>query len=256
MRRSRAGRRLAGDPLAWTALLFVLSLFALPLLRPVFAWAFPTIQPPVYMRASFFSLWLSHATLVAASSAVSLATAVGLGVFVTRPSGRAFRTMLDALATIGQSFPPVAVLALAVPAVGYGPVPTLVALTLYGLLPILENTIAGLEGVPPAVREAAQGTGLSPWQVLRDVELPLAAPVILAGIRTSVIVNIGTAAIGSAVGAVTLGTPIIDGLATRKLPYVIQGAVVVGLFAIVTDLVFERIDRRLRRHAPPHDLCA
>jgi osmoprotectant transport system permease protein len=164
--------------------------------------------------------------------------------------------MLDALATIGQSFPPVAVLALAVPAVGYGPVPTLVALTLYGLLPILENTIAGLEGVPPAVREAAQGTGLSPWQVLRDVELPLAAPVILAGIRTSVIVNIGTAAIGSAVGAVTLGTPIIDGLATRKLPYVIQGAVVVGLFAIVTDLVFERIDRRLRRHAPPHDLCA
>jgi osmoprotectant transport system permease protein len=256
MRMHGAGRRLAADPLAWTALLFALSLFALPTLRPIFAWAFPTADPPVYVRTSFFALWLSHAEFVATSSAVSLATAVGLGIFVTRPSGRSFRTMLDALATIGQSFPPAAVLALAVPAVGYGPLPTLVALTLYGLLPILENTIAGLEGVPPAVREAAQGIGLSPWQVLRDVELPLATPVILAGIRTSVVVNIGTAAIGSTVGAVTLGTPIIDGLATQKLPYVIQGAIVVGLFAILTDLVFERIGRRLRRHAPPHDLYA
>jgi osmoprotectant transport system permease protein len=256
MRRRGAGRRLVGDPLAWIALLFALSLFALPALRPIFAWAFPAAQPPVYTRTSFFALWLSHAGLVAASSAVSLAAAMGLGVFVTRPSGRAFRTMVDSLATIGQSFPPAAVLALAVPAVGYGPLPTLVALMLYGLLPMLENTIAGLDGVPAAVREAAQGMGLSRWQVLRDVELPLAAPVILAGIRTSVIVNIGTAAIGSTVGAVTLGTPIIDGLATQKLPYVIQGAIVVGLFAVVTDLVFERIDRRLRRHAPPHDLCA
>ena len=129
---------------------------------------------------------------------------------------------------------------------GFGSLPTLIALILYGLLPIIENAIAGLEGVPRPVREAAEGMGLSPLQVLRDIELPLAAPIIVAGIRTSVIINIGTATIGSTVGAVTLGTPIINGLVTGKLPYVLQGAAVVGLFAILTDMVFERLDRHLR----------
>jgi osmoprotectant transport system permease protein len=248
--------RILRDPLPWLALLFALSLAFMPALRPVFAWAFPTTEPPVYERASFLSLWLSHAGIVAVSSGVSLLVAAALGVLATRPLGRDFRTMLDSLATIGQSFPPAAVLALAVPAVGYGPLPALIALALYGLLPILENTIAGIENVPPAVREAAEGMGLSPGQVLLEVELPLAAPVILAGVRTSVIVNIGTAAIGSTVGAVTLGTPIIDGLVTQKLPYVIQGAVVIGLFAILTDMLFDRLDRRLRRHRAARDPCA
>jgi osmoprotectant transport system permease protein len=148
------------------------------------------------------------------------------------------------LATIGQTFPPAAVLALAVPAIGFGPRPTLVALFLYGLLPILENAIAGLEGVPATLRETGQGMGLSTLQLLRDVELPLAAPVILAGIRVSV--TIGTATIGSTVGALTFGTPIFDGLAGNKLPYVLQGAVLVALFAIVTDLLFALLARRLQ----------
>jgi len=175
--------------------------------------------------------------------------AVSLGVFVTRPEGRDFRAMVDAVATIGQSFPPVAVLALAVPTLGYGALPTFMALTIYGLLPVLENTIAGLTAVPRSLREAAFGMGLAPGQVLLQVDLPLAAPTILAGVRTSVIVNIGTAAIGSAVGAITLGTPIIDGLIADKLPYVLQGAAVVGAFAILTDQAFERLDRVLRRRA-------
>jgi osmoprotectant transport system permease protein len=113
----------------------------------------------------------------------------------------------------------------------------------------LKNTIAGLASVPAAVRDAATGLGLSPLQRLTKVELPLAAPTILAGIRISVIINIGTAAIGSTVGAVTLGTPIIGGLVGDKVAYVIQGAIVIGLFAVLTDLVFARIDRHLRRFA-------
>jgi osmoprotectant transport system permease protein len=168
-----------------------------------------------------------------------------LGIFVTRPAGREFRAMLGAVAAIGQSIPPVAVLAIAVPTLGYGAEPTFIALALYGFLPIVANVIAGIEGVPAAVREAAEGMGLSPLQILWRVELPLAAPVILAGVRTSVVINIGTATIGSTVGAVTLGTPIIDGLVSGKLPYVIEGASVVGLFAIVTDMAFERIRARL-----------
>jgi osmoprotectant transport system permease protein len=97
------------------------------------------------------------------------------------------------------------------------------------------------------VREAADGMGLSPWQRLRDVELPLAAPAIIAGVRVTVTIAIGTATIGSTVGALTLGTPIFDGLAANKLPFVLQGAVLVALFAILTDMLFARLERRLRR---------
>lgn len=244
-------RRLVGGPLPWIAVLFVGVLAGMPATRPFFAWAFPDVDPPIYSGDTFAALWLSHAILVAAASLVSIVLAVSVGIFVTRPEGRDFRAMADAAATIGQSFPPVAVLALAVPAMGYGAGPTFMALTIYGLLPILENTIAGLENVPPPVREAAKGMGMSPGQMLYRVDLPLAAPTILAGIRTSVIVNIGTAAIGSTVGAITLGTPIIDGLVADKLPYVIQGAVVVGTFAVLTDQAFERLDRYLRRRAAP-----
>jgi len=239
---------------AWTATLataaaFALVLLLMPAAAPLFARLFPDVKPPVYDGETFVALWLSHAGLVAAASSLAALAGVGLGIFVTRPAGRDFRSLADALATIGQSFPPVAVLAVAVPAVGYGPLPTLIALGVYGVLPILENTIAGLDGIPADVREAATGMGLSPQQILRDVELPLAAPTILAGIRTSVVIGIGTAAIGSTVGAITLGTPIIDGLVSDKLVYVVQGAVVVGLFAIVVDLLFERLDARLRKLA-------
>lgn len=226
--------------------LFLALLAGMPLLRPIFEWGFPAVTPPVFERTTFFALWLSHAGLVAAASLAATLLGVGLAVFATRPAGRDFRPIVNALATVGQTFPPAAVLALAVPALGFGPLPTIVALFLYGLLPIIENAIAGLESVPPAVRDAAEGMGLSAWQRLRDVELPLAAPAILAGIRVSVTIAIGTATIGSTVGALTLGTPIFDGLAANKLPFVLQGAVLVALFAIVTDMLFALIERRLR----------
>jgi len=130
--------------------------------------------------------------------------------------------------------------------VGFGARPTVIALFLYGLLPIIENAVAGLEGVPRGVREAAEGMGLSSWQRLYQVDLPLAAPVILAGIRVSVTIAIGTATIGSTVGALTLGTPIFDGLVANKLPFVLEGAMLVALFAILTDLLFARLDRWLQ----------
>jgi osmoprotectant transport system permease protein len=227
------------------AALALLTLF-MPALGPLVRWAFPGVEPPVYGFASFASLLLSHVEIVASACLASTVAALVLGIFVTRPAGRDFRPIVGAIATIGQTFPPVAVLAVAVPVLGYGELPTFVALALYGFLPIVANVIAGLEGVPIAAREAALGMGYSSSRLLREIELPLAAPVILAGIRLSAVITIGTATIGSTVGAVTLGTPIIDGLVGDKLPYVIEGAVVVALLAILTDMVFERIDRRLR----------
>jgi osmoprotectant transport system permease protein len=244
--RMRAARILK-TPAVWVGLFFAFLLLRMEILRPVFQWAFPGVEPVIYQRSSFLALFLSHLALVAAASIAAISVGITLAVFVTRPVGRDFRTMANALATVGQTFPPAAVLAIAVPAVGFGSRPTMLALFLYSLLPIIENAIAGLEGVPRAVREAAAALGLSPWQQLRDVELPLAAPVILSGIRVAVTIAIGTATIGSTVGALTLGTPIFNGLVANKLPFVIEGAALVALFAIATDLCFAAFDRWLQR---------
>jgi osmoprotectant transport system permease protein len=245
----RRGRAPPAGPVLWVGLLFAGLLLRMKDLAPALAAAFPAVRPVVYPRASFVALWLSHAGLVAVASLAATILGLALAVFVTRASGREFRAIVNTVATVGQTFPPAAVLAIAVPMVGFGAAPTVLALFLYGLLPIVENAIAGLEGVPAATREAALGMGLSSWQILRDIELPLAAPVILAGIRISVTIAIGTATIGSTVGALTLGTPIFDGLVANKPPYVLEGAVLVALFAIFTDMLFARLETRLRRHA-------
>jgi osmoprotectant transport system permease protein len=237
------GRRLLASPLLWVGLLFAMLLLRMDELRPVLHWGFPGVEPVIYQRSSFLALFLSHLGLVAAASVAATLVGVSLAVFVTRPAGKDFRAMINALATVGQTFPPAAVLAIAVPIVGFGARPTVIALFLYGLLPIVENAIAGLEGVPRGVREAAEGLGLTPWQRLRDVDLPLAAPVILTGIRVSVTIAIGTATIGSTVGALTLGTPIFNGLVANKLPFILEGAALVALFAILTDMLFTRLQK-------------
>jgi osmoprotectant transport system permease protein len=242
-------RRAFASPLLWVGLFFAFLVLRMGELQPALHWAFPNVEPVIYQRSSFLALFLSHLGLVAAASGAAIAVGISLAAFVTRPAGRDFRRMADTLATVGQTFPPAAVLAIAVPIVGFGPRPTVIALFLYGLLPILGNAIAGLEGVPRGVRVAAEGLGFSPWQQLRDIDLPLAAPVILSGIRVSVTIAIGTATIGSTVGALTLGTPIFNGLVADKLPFVLEGAVLVALFAILTDMLFAYLERGLRRGA-------
>jgi osmoprotectant transport system permease protein len=243
------GSRILASPLLWVAVLFAGLVLRTDELKPALHWAFPGVEPVIYQRSSFLALALSHFGLVAGASGAAILVGVSLAVFVTRPVGRDFRAMVNTVATIGQTFPPAAVLAITVPIVGFGARPTMIALFLYGLLPIVENAIAGLEGVPRGVREAAEGIGLSRWQQLRDVDLPLAAPVILSGIRISVTIAIGTAAIGSTVGALTLGTPIFDGLVANKLPFVLEGAVLVALLAILTDMLFARLELWLQRGA-------
>jgi osmoprotectant transport system permease protein len=240
-------RRLWRDPLLWTALAFAALVFLLPVLKPLFSALFPWLDRPLYEQDSFPHLVLAHLALVGASSGLAAALGIAAGIFVTRPAGAEFRGVVETMAAIGQTFPPVAVLALAVPALGFGAKPALVALTLYGLLPIVENTVAGLAAVPAPAREAARGIGMGPGAILRQVELPLAAPVILAGIRTSVIINIGTATVASTVGAATLGSPIILGLNGSNIAYVLQGALLVGLLAVLADLAFERLTAALQR---------
>jgi osmoprotectant transport system permease protein len=229
------------DPLLPCAALLLGLAWGMPLLRPLFAAAFPELERPLYEQDSFLALLGAHISIVAISSTVSVVIGVLAAIFATRGRGRPFRPLIQTLVATGQTFPPVAVLAVAAPLIGFGEAPAVIALTLYGLLPIVEQALAGLDSVPPAVTEAACGLGLAPVQRLLQVELPLAWPVMLSGIRTSVVINIGTAAIASTVGARTLGSPIIVGLSGFNTAYVLQGAVLVGLLAIVTDLAFERL---------------
>ncbi|MBA3226266.1 ABC transporter permease [Salmonella bongori] len=241
-------KRLA-DPLLWLIVLFLLLLFGLPYSQPLFGALFPDLPRPVYQQESFIALALAHFWLVGVSSLFAVAVGVGAGIAVTREGGKVFRPLVETIAAVGQTFPPVAVLAIAVPVMGFGQQPAIIALILYGILPILQATLAGLGVVPASVMSIACGMGMSRWQQLYQVELPLAAPVILAGIRTSVIINIGTAAIASTVGASTLGTPIIIGLSGFNTAYVIQGAVLVALAAIIIDRLFERLGHAITRHA-------
>ena len=176
---------------------------------------------------------LAHLQIVLLAAAASTAVAVSLGVFVTRPAGAEFLPLSRGLTDIGQTFPPIAVLALTVPVVGFGEAPTFFALFLYGLLPIFENTMTGLTQIPAAVLDAARGMGMNGRQRLLEIELPLALPVILAGIRLSVVVNLGTATIGSTVAAKGLGEVIIAGLLSDNTAFVLQGGLIVALLAML-----------------------
>ncbi|MCE8031811.1 ABC transporter permease [Halomonas sp. MCCC 1A11057] len=230
-------------PLAWLSLLLLLTVGMTHL-----EWLFRLIEPDmrqvIYRRAGFFTLLAQHVLVVGAASLLAVILGVGAAIAVTRTAGRDFLPLVSQLASIGQTFPPVAVLALAVPALGFGTLPIIVALLLYGLLPIVRNTLAGIDGIDPEVREAARGMGMTAGQILRQVELPLAAPVILAGIRTSVTINIATAALGATVGASNLGDPIISGIVNGNTAYIVQGALLIGLLALCVDSMFERMQRR------------
>jgi osmoprotectant transport system permease protein len=216
-----------------------------PLLKPLVQ----ANAPAIYNQGSLLSLTLSHLATVFAATFAATIVAVGLAILVTRPIGAEFLPLSRSLVNIGQTFPPVAVLALAVPAVGFGEKPTLIALFLYGLLPIFENAMTGLSTLPPAIVEAARGTGMTGWQRLTKVEMPLALPVVLAGIRLSVTISLATATIGSTVAAKTLGEVIIAGLQSNNLAFVLQGGLVVAVLAVLIYDAFSALERVLARRA-------
>jgi osmoprotectant transport system permease protein len=213
--------------------LLIAFLVAPQLFAPVFAPLNDYGAPAIYDQGNVLELALWHLWTVLLAAAASTVVAVALGIFVTRRAGAQFLPLSRTLVNVGQTFPPVAVLAVAVPLVGFGQAPTLIALFAYGLLPIFENTMAGLESCPQPVLEAADGMGMSGWQRLRQVELPLALPLILEGVRLSLVINVGTATIGSTVAARGMGEVIIAGLLSNNTAFVLQGGLVTGLLAFL-----------------------
>ena len=195
-------------------------------------------------RATLPEYMLQHLGLVLFSAAISTALGLTLGLAVRFRALSEFREPLLRAATFLQTVPSAAVLALSVPMLGYGQTPVVIALVFYGLLPILRNTIQGLDAVPGQVLLAADGMGMTPAQRLLRVQLPLAMPAILAGIRTTVIINISAATLGAAVGAGGLGVLIVNGIRSMDVTMIIKGALPVSLLALLASSLFDMLEKR------------
>ena len=163
------------------------------------------------------------------------ATAIGvaLGILITRQAGRPLRPLTDALVAASQAVPPVVVVALAFPVLGFGTAPTVLALIIYCIMPVLRGTAAALESAQGDATEAARAMGFTASQRLWQVEFPLAIPVIAEALRVAFILAIATAAVGALAGASTLGTAIIIGLQNQNEAYILQGAAATGALAFL-----------------------
>jgi len=188
-----------------------------------------------------------HLVLVLIAMAFAVAIAIPLGIFIVqRP---ALRTVALAVASVFQTIPSLALFGFLIPIPyigGIGKRTAVVALVLYALLPILRNTYVGLTGIDPAVLEAATAMGMTPWQVMWRVRLPLALSFILAGIRTATVITIGVATIAAAIGAGGLGTFIFRGVAMVSDAVILAGAIPAALLALGGDGLLALLERRLK----------
>ena len=191
---------------------------------------------------------LEHIALVAVAVGIATLTGVPIGIAITR-NERAAQAVLYA-ASIIVTIPSIALFGIMIPILsligqGIGYLPAVIAVLLYSQLPIIRNTYTAIHNVDPALREAARGIGMSPNQRLSMVEIPLAIPVIMAGVRTAVVLNIGVMAIASYIGAGGLGTFISRGISQSDPRQLIVGAVAVSLLAIIADYTLLAVQKRL-----------
>lgn len=187
-----------------------------------------------------------HLMLVLLSVFAAIVAGVPLGVLAA--CAPRLRQMVMALVGLLQTIPSLALLAMLIPLVGkIGPIPALIALFLYALLPIVRNTCIGIEQVPSGLRLAALALGLEPRQRLMHIDLPLALPVILAGVKTAAVMSVGTATIAAFIGAGGYGERIAAGLALNDNDMLLAGAIPAALLALLTQLAFELVERALRR---------
>lgn len=192
-------------------------------------------------RSTILSLTLRHLLLVGVSLAAAIAVALPLGLALER-SGRAAESVIRTIGLL-QTLPSIALLAFMIPLLGIGVIPALVALFLYSLYPILRNTYTGVRDAAPEAVGAARALGMTPGQVLRYVRLPLAAPVIMAGIRTAAVINVGTATLAAFIGAGGLGDPIAAGLALSDTRMILSGALPAALLALLVDALLGASER-------------
>jgi len=198
--------------------------------------------------AQVLQLTWQHIMLVGVAVSLAILVGVPLGILMTRFP--AVAGPLQASATVLLTIPSIALFGLLLPfyskfGQGLGPLPAITAVFLYSLLPILRNTYLALTNVEPGIREAARGIGMTFGQRLRMVELPIAVPVILAGVRTAVVMNIGVMTIAATIGAGGLGVLILTSISRSDMSMLLVGAVLVSLLAIIADLLLQTLQRAL-----------
>ncbi|MBO0852740.1 MAG: ABC transporter permease [Nocardia sp.] len=184
----------------------------------------------------------SHIELTAVATVIVVVIAIPLGVALTRPRLKRFEPGAIALANVGQAAPAVGLLVLFTFWLGTGFRTAIVGLVVYAMLPILQNTIIGLRQVDQHTIEAARGIGFSAARTLLQVELPLAVPVILNGVRTALVILVGTATLSTFIGATSLGTLITTGITLFLPKLLISGAILVALLAMIIDLLGRLIE--------------
>ncbi|WP_312560977.1 ABC transporter permease [Anaerospora sp.] len=207
------------------------------------------------MLTMLLDIWNSRSTDIAIATAEHLMLtiialllanllAIPLGVLLTRY--QKWAEPIIGIAAVFQTIPSLALLGLMIPLLGIGVMPAVVALTIYGLLPILRNTYTGILGVNSAAIEAGVGMGMTSKQILFWIELPLARPIIMAGIRTATVLLVGIATLASLIGAGGLGDLIFRGISTANQELILAGAFPAALLAIVFDIVLKNVERRMQ----------
>src|SRR5216117_199924 len=193
--------------------------------------------------AELLGLTWQHVYLVAVSTGAAILVGVPLGVALTRRA--AWRAPVLGLAGVFQTIPSLALFGILIPIFGIGFWTAITALIVYALLPIVRNTYTGIAGVDPAIREAGRGMGMTDAELLRLVELPLAAAVILAGVRVATVVSVGVATIAAAIGAGGLGVYIFRGVASVDDTLIMAGALPAALMALAADGALGLVERRV-----------
>ncbi|ERK17553.1 MAG: osmoprotectant ABC transporter permease OsmW [Pantoea sp.] len=197
---------------------------------------------------SLLALTWQHTWLVLVAVGFAILVGVPLGILIVRFKWLA--TPVLGIATIVLTIPTIALFGLMIPLFsligqGIGALPAITAVFLYSLLPIVRNTHTALENLPPGLREAGRGIGMTFWQRLRWVEIPMALPVIFGGIRTAVVMNVGVMAIAAVIGAGGLGLQLLDGISGSDVRMLIAGALMICLLAIVLDWLLHRLQSAL-----------
>lgn len=214
----------------------ILALVCLGLYLYVSSQELDSIEARSLNAASLATATWEHVQLTAVSTLLTLIIAVPLGILFTRPFVRSVRSYLLTLLTLSQAVPTIAVLVLlAVAFLFLGFQAAVVGLVLYAIIPVLLNTMVGLDQVDESILEAGRGMGISKFGVLRRLELPLSVPIILAGVRTALVINVGTATLVTYINAGGLGDIIVAGLSTNRVLIQVVGAALTAVLALLID---------------------
>ncbi|HNV34470.1 MAG TPA: ABC transporter permease [Bacillota bacterium] len=229
------------------AALFILFVFGFKYIEALYGLFVPQ-RPAIVERTAMYVLVWQHLVIALVPTLAALAVSATAGCLLHVYGSEETKSLAVSLGSIGETFPSVAIIALSVPVLGYGNLPCMLALFVYAVLPILRNTVTGLAEVPRGVTEAAKGMGMDKLQMLFKVELPLAWPVMAAGLRVALIINISAATLGATVGAGGLGIPIVAGIRTYDTLMVMKGTMPVLLMALFADSMFAGADGKRSRN--------